>query len=97
MKTRTKKTEIEFDAEALVRRVEGFAAGKEPAHERKVKLPPPELVFGLCGTSSMTPPTLPGGRGMLEVDVGAAAMRCGGVYCGCARGGAEASGSGVAI
>jgi len=36
-----KKTEIEFDAEALVARVEGFAAGREPAHERAVKLPPP--------------------------------------------------------
>lgn len=41
MKTRMKKTEIEFDAEALVSRVEGFAAGREPAHERTVKLPPP--------------------------------------------------------
>jgi putative transcriptional regulator len=41
MKTRKKKTEIEFDADALVRRAEGFAAGEEPAHERKVKLPPP--------------------------------------------------------
>ncbi len=41
MKTKTKKTEIHFDAEALVARVEGFAAGREPARERTVKLPPP--------------------------------------------------------
>src|SRR5438270_8094929 len=42
----------------------------------------------------MTPPTLPGGRGALDVEVGAAAMRCAGTYCGC---GAEASGNGAAI
>ncbi len=36
-----KKTEIEFDAEALLSRVEGFAAGAEPARERTVKVPPP--------------------------------------------------------
>ncbi len=41
MKTKTKKTEIEFDAHTLLARVEGFAAGKEPAVERTVKLPPP--------------------------------------------------------
>jgi len=41
MKTRSKKTEIEFDAAELVRRVEGFAAGAEPASEREIKLPPP--------------------------------------------------------
>lgn len=41
MKTRTKKTEIEFNADELVRRVEGFAAGIEAARERRVKLPPP--------------------------------------------------------
>ena len=41
MKTKTKKTEIEFDAHTLLRRVEGFASGKEPAVERTVKLPPP--------------------------------------------------------
>jgi putative transcriptional regulator len=41
MKTRTKKAEITFDAEALVARVEGFAAGRQPARERTVKLPPP--------------------------------------------------------
>jgi putative transcriptional regulator len=40
-KTKTKKTEIPFDAEALVARVEGFAAGREPVRERTVKLPPP--------------------------------------------------------
>jgi len=38
---KTKKTEIDFEAEALVARVEGFAAGTEPARERTVKLPPP--------------------------------------------------------
>jgi putative transcriptional regulator len=41
MKTKTKKTEIEFDAHTLLTRVEGFAAGKEPAVERTVTLPPP--------------------------------------------------------
>jgi len=35
------KPEITFDAGALVARVEGFAAGREPARERTVKLPPP--------------------------------------------------------
>jgi putative transcriptional regulator len=38
---KTKKTEINFDAEALIARVEGFAVGTEPARERTVKLPPP--------------------------------------------------------
>ena len=41
MKTKTKKTGIEFDARTLLTRVEGFAAGKEAAVERNVKLPPP--------------------------------------------------------
>jgi putative transcriptional regulator len=41
MKTKTKKTQIHFDAGALVARVEEFAAGRERAHERTVKLPPP--------------------------------------------------------
>ncbi len=41
MKTKTKKTDITFDAEALVARLEGFAAGREPARERTIKLPPP--------------------------------------------------------
>jgi putative transcriptional regulator len=41
MKTKTMKKEISFDAEELVARVEGFAAGREPARERVVKLPPP--------------------------------------------------------
>jgi putative transcriptional regulator len=41
MKTKTKKAQIHFDAEALVARVEGFAAGRERARERTVKLPPP--------------------------------------------------------
>ena len=41
MKTNTKKTEIHFDAEKLLARVEGFAAGREPSRERTVKLPPP--------------------------------------------------------
>jgi hypothetical protein len=41
MKTKTKKSEITFDAEALVALVEGFAAGRQPARERKMKLPPP--------------------------------------------------------
>lgn len=41
MKTRVKKNEIEFDAEVLVRRVEGFAAGLEPSRERAVRIPPP--------------------------------------------------------
>ncbi len=34
-------TEIPFDAAALVARVEGFAAGRERARERAIKLPPP--------------------------------------------------------
>ncbi len=38
---KTKKTPIELDAEALVARVEGFAAGTEPARERTINLPPP--------------------------------------------------------
>ena len=41
MKTKTKKSEITFDAESLVARVEGFAAGRQLARERTVKLPPP--------------------------------------------------------
>lgn len=41
MKTKPKKTEIAFDAAALVARVEGFAAGQAPARERTVTLPPP--------------------------------------------------------
>ena len=41
MKTKPKKTEITFAAGALVARVEGFAAGRPPARERSVKLPPP--------------------------------------------------------
>ena len=38
---KTKKTESPFNAEMLVARVEGFAAGRERTHERTVKLPPP--------------------------------------------------------
>ena len=41
MKTKMKKTEIEFDANELLRRMKGFVAGREPARERTVKLPPP--------------------------------------------------------
>jgi len=41
MKNRKEKADIQFDAAALVRRVEGFAAGNERAEERRVKLPPP--------------------------------------------------------
>ncbi len=41
MKTTTRKPESHFDAEALVARVEAFAAGREPARERMIKLPPP--------------------------------------------------------
>lgn len=41
MKTKTKRTKIAFDAGALVARVEGFAAGRTPARERTVNLPPP--------------------------------------------------------
>jgi putative transcriptional regulator len=41
MKSRTRKAEITFDAEALVARAEGFAAGRQPARERTLKLPPP--------------------------------------------------------
>lgn len=40
MKTKTKKATLHFDAEALVARVENFAAGLEPSQERMVKLPP---------------------------------------------------------
>ena len=35
----TNKTQIDFDSEALVARVEGFAAGREGARERTVELP----------------------------------------------------------
>ena len=38
---KTKKTELPFNAEMLVARVEGFAAGLERSRERTVKLPPP--------------------------------------------------------
>ncbi len=41
MKTKTKQSEITFDAEALVARVEAFAAGNAPSRERTIKLPPP--------------------------------------------------------
>ena len=41
MKMKTRTTEISFDAGALVARVEGFAAGRQPARERTMKLPPP--------------------------------------------------------
>jgi hypothetical protein len=37
---RNKGTGIPFNAEPLVARVERFAAGREPARERMVKLPP---------------------------------------------------------
>lgn len=38
---KTKKRDIDFDPEALVARVEGFATGTQAARERTVKLPPP--------------------------------------------------------
>ena len=38
---KTKKSEIAFDADTLLARVEGFAEGKERTVERMVKLPPP--------------------------------------------------------
>ena len=38
---KTKKTEISFDADTLLSRVEGFAAGVEPAREHTIKLAPP--------------------------------------------------------
>ena len=41
MKTKTKNTEIEFDANELLRRMKGFAAGTERVRERTIKLPPP--------------------------------------------------------
>lgn len=41
MNTRTKKSQIIFDADELVRRVEGFVAGRERAREQTLKLPPP--------------------------------------------------------
>lgn len=41
MKTKRKKVDTAFDAETLAARVESFAAGREPARERTVKLPPP--------------------------------------------------------
>jgi putative transcriptional regulator len=41
MKPKTKKAEMSFDARMLVSRVEGFAAGRQPARERTIKLPPP--------------------------------------------------------
>jgi putative transcriptional regulator len=41
MKTKSRKTEITFDAKKLLARVQGFAAGREPARERTIMLPPP--------------------------------------------------------
>jgi len=41
MKTKTRKAEILLDPKALVARVEGFAAGRQRARERTLKLPPP--------------------------------------------------------
>lgn len=41
MKTKPKKQEIIFDAEALVTRIEDFAADRVPAREYTRKLPPP--------------------------------------------------------
>ena len=41
MKTKKTKPEIPFAAGAPVARVEGFAAGRQAARERTVKLPPP--------------------------------------------------------
>jgi putative transcriptional regulator len=41
MRTRTKKKQIVFDPEALVARVERFAAGRERTRLAKMKLPPP--------------------------------------------------------
>ena len=41
MKTKKKKTEISFDADVQVARIEGFAAGLQPARERTIKLAPP--------------------------------------------------------
>lgn len=41
MTTPTKSTEVEFDANELLRRVESFAAGLEPSRERMVKIPAP--------------------------------------------------------
>lgn len=38
---KTKRTQVEFDPESLLSRVEGFAAGTEKARERVVKLPKP--------------------------------------------------------
>ena len=39
MKTGRKKIEIEFDANELVRRMEGLAAGTEPVRERTIRVP----------------------------------------------------------
>jgi putative transcriptional regulator len=41
MKSKTRKPEITFDAETLVARVEGLAAGRESVRERALNLPPP--------------------------------------------------------
>jgi putative transcriptional regulator len=41
MKTRTREPQTQFDARELAARVEAFAAGRAPARERKVNLPPP--------------------------------------------------------
>jgi len=41
MKTKTKKTEVTFDAGTLLSRAEVFAAGQESSRKRRVKLPPP--------------------------------------------------------
>ena len=38
MKTKTKKTEVTFDAGTLLSRAEVFAAGQESSRKRRVKL-----------------------------------------------------------
>src|SRR6478672_1720524 len=83
-----------LDERSAARQRRARRAQRRPNRLSK-KLPTPEL--DVCCTSGTPPPTLPGGRGMLEVEAGAAAMRCGGWYCGCEGWGADASGNGAAI
>jgi putative transcriptional regulator len=41
MKAQKKNASIQFDPQELVRRVEGFARGRQRARVRKLRLPPP--------------------------------------------------------
>ncbi len=70
---RAKKIEIEFDANELLRRMKGFAAGREPARERTVKLPPPVKPIPAKQIRAIRP-----GLGGTQTEFASAAQRAGG-------------------